>query len=127
MATCKLSKRTVDVFQAHPVGHLTPTPKSESCPGQWVHFLGHCLRVDGQVVQIVPSPKNEDKFAKRVKTGLKSVGNTHLSGYVQRARARRVQRDIKSWTSNFSRCDGMKERKKHWLGKIDAAIGAIGK
>ena len=122
-----MSTALLSAFQAHPVGHLSPTLKSQSCPGQWVQFLGHCLRVDGQVVQIVPSPKNEEKFAKRIKTGLKTVGNTHLSGYVRRARARRVPRDIKSWTSNFSRCDGMKERKKHWLGKIDAIIGAIGK
>ena len=122
-----MSTALLSAFKAHPVGHLTPTLKSQSCPGQWVHFLGHCLRADGQLVQIIPSAKNEAKFAKRMKAGLKSVGNTHLSGYVRRARARRVQRDIKSWTSNFSRCDGMKERKKHWLGKIDAAIGAIGK
>jgi hypothetical protein len=122
-----MSNALLSAFKAHPVGHLTPTLKSQSCPGQWVQFLGHCLRVDGQVVQIVPSPKNEEKFAKRIKTGLKTVGNTHLSGYVRRARARRVRRDIKSWTSNFSRCDGMKERKKHWLGKIDVAIGAISK
>ena len=122
-----MSTALLSAFKAHPVGHLTPTLKSQSRPGQWVHFLGHCLRVDGQAVQIVPSPKNEAKFAKRVKPGLKSVGNTHLSGYVRRARARGVQRDIKSWTANFCRCEGMAERKKHWLGKIDAAIGAIGK
>ena len=122
-----MSKALLSAFQAHPVGHLMPTLKSQSRQGQWVHFLGHCLRVEGQFVQIVPSPKNEAKFAKRIKTGLKSVGNTNLSGYVRRARARRVQRYIKSWTGSFSRCDGMKERKKHWLGKIDAAIGAIGK
>jgi hypothetical protein len=122
-----MSTALLSAFKAHSVGHLTPTLKSQSCPGQWVHFLGHCLRVDGQLVQIIPSAKNEAKFAKRMKAGLKSVGNTHLSGYVRRARARSVQRDIKSWTGNFSRCDGMKERKKHWLGKIDVAIGAISK
>ena len=79
-----MSTALLSAFQAHPVGHLTPTLKSQSRPEQWVHFLGHCLRVDGQAVQIVPSPKNEAKFAKRIKTGLKSVGNTNLSGYVRR-------------------------------------------
>jgi len=124
---CSMSLALLSAFQAHPVGHLTPTLKSTSGPGQWVHFLGHRLRIDGQVVQVVPSLKNEAKFAKRIKAGLKSVRNTHLPGYVRRARARRLQRDIKSWTGNFSRCDGMKERKKHWLGKLDVAVGAIGK
>src|SRR5262249_23257300 len=62
---CSMSLALLSAFQAHPVGHLTPTLKSQSRPGQWVHFLGHCLRIDGQVVQIVPSQKNEAKFAKR--------------------------------------------------------------
>jgi hypothetical protein len=45
---------------------------------------------------------------------------------VRRARARDLKRYVSSWTGSFSCCDGMQDRKKAHLAKVDAALVTSG-
>jgi hypothetical protein len=81
----------------------------------------------GHDVKITPTPENDNEFYQNVTGGLTYLKNASRPKWARQRRARELKGYVGSWTANFCRCDGMAERKKPWLGKIDAAIGAIGK
>ena len=114
-------------LKGHSVGQLQPKVRSKSGPGEPVAYLGHRLQLKGHDVKITPSPKNDSKFHQHVTRGLKYLNKASHPTSARQRRARELRGYVGSWTANFCRCDGMAERKTLWLGKIDAAIGAIGK
>ena len=132
MARCEKDAVTMKetlwgALKAHPVGHLQPKEQSKSGPGEPIDFLGHRLQLKGHDVKITPTPENDNDFYQHVTRGLKYVKKTSHSANARQRRARELRDYVGSWTDNFRRCDGMAEQKTLWLGKIDAAIGAIGK
>jgi len=109
-------------LKAHPVGHLQPKLQSHSTPGEPVNFLGHRLKLNGQTVKITPSPENEYKFQRRLKSGFATIKNPCQSDFMRRAKARDLKGYIASWTANFSRCDGMAERRVQMLSQVDTIM-----
>jgi len=109
-------------LEGHPVGPLTPSLRGEFGPGDTIEFLGHRLRRIGSAVQITPSEENEAEFHLEFKQRLSKVKEATAKLTVRRARARDLKRYVSSWTAAFGCCDGMKERKKVYLAKVDAAL-----
>jgi hypothetical protein len=132
MARCEKDAVTMKetlwlALKGHSVGHLQPKERSKSGPGEPVAILGHRLQLKGHDVKITPSPENDNNFHQHVTRGLKYLTKTSHPASARQRRARELRGYVGSWTANFCRCEGMAERKTFWLGKIDAAIGAIGK
>jgi hypothetical protein len=107
----------------HPVGPLTPSLRGEFGPGEPIDFLGHRLRRIGSAVLITPSEENEAEFHAEFKQRLSQLKKTTAKLTVRRARARELKRYVSSWTGAFGCCDGMKDRKKAYLAKVDAVLG----
>jgi hypothetical protein len=132
MARCEKDAVTMKetlwlALKGHSVGQLQPKLQSKSGPGEPVDFLGHRLQLKGHDVKITLTPENDNKFHQHVTRELKYVNKDTHPTSARRRRAGKLRRYISTWEANFCRCDEMKELKKHWLGKLDAAIGAIGK
>jgi hypothetical protein len=129
LTMAKTEEDAVSVTQAmwsaligHPVGPLTPSLKGEFGPGDTIEFLGHRLKRIGSKVHITPSEGNEAEFHLEFKQRLSKVKEATAKLTVCRARARDLKRYVSSWTGAFGCCDGMKERKKVYLAKVDAAL-----
>ena len=86
----------------------------------------HQLRLVGKKVMITPSPKNESKFARNIKDRLTSLGDSAVSKFIRRQNAHDLKMYIRSWTSAFSRCAGMNERRNALLGQVDVAMVKAG-
>jgi Reverse transcriptase (RNA-dependent DNA polymerase) len=109
-------------LQGHPVGHLKPKQKSQSIPGQPFEFLGHQITRMKSSVNIVPTPKNEAKFAGRFKKGLAAIANPACSKSDRNRIADDLRDYVSNWTPNFSRCAGMADRKKKCLIQIQKVL-----
>jgi hypothetical protein len=109
-------------LQGHPVGPLTPSLRGEFGPSDPSIYVGHRLEGLGSKVKITPSEKNEAKFHAKFVKRLSKVKDAKASLKVKRARARDLKRYVSSWTGAFSSCDGMDERKKAYLTKINTAL-----
>jgi hypothetical protein len=90
-----------NALKTHPVGLLTPKIQGNSDPGGHVDFLGHRLCVIGTTVKITPTPENENKFRRRLKSRLASLGDPSLPIFVRRAKARELKSWISSWQRTF--------------------------
>jgi hypothetical protein len=109
-------------LQGHPVGHLTPKEKGKSIPGQPFEFLGHQITRTKTSVNIVPTPKNETKFADRFENDLAAIANSACSKSKRSKIADDLRHFIDGWTASFSRCAGMADRKKKCLIQIQKVL-----
>jgi hypothetical protein len=109
-------------LKAHPIGHLKPKLKSQSTPGQPFDFLGHRITRVKTSVNIVPTPKNEAKFAGRFKKGLAAIANPACSQSKRNRIADDLRDYVSNWTASFSRCAGMADRKKKCLIQIQKVL-----
>ena len=111
-------------LKAHPVGHLQPKIKSHSKTKEAFDFLGHRIKQVGTSVSIVPTPENTAAFDKRLRKGLATITNAACSGKWRKTVAEELKSYISSWTSNFSRCTGIEDRKKQCIAKVHHALAA---
>jgi hypothetical protein len=117
-----VTQALLSALQGHPVGPLTPSFRGKFGPDDTIEFLGRRLRLIGSAVHITPSEENEAEFHLEFKQRLSKVKETTAKLTVRRERARDLKRYVSSWTGAFGCCDGMKERKKVYLAKVDAVL-----
>jgi hypothetical protein len=117
-----ITKAMWSALEGHPVGPLTPSLRGEFAPSDPINYLGHRIERLGWKIKITPSEKNEAKFHAEFVKRLSKVKDAKASMTVRRARARDLKMYVSSWTGTFSSCDGMDERKKVCMAKIDTVF-----